>query len=235
MHQLGWLGVEYDFPDTSNALDEPNGLLAVGGDLSPERLLRGYSKGIFPWYSDEQPILWWSPSPRMILEPKKLHVGRSARKLLNKQLFSITTDTVFAQVIEHCASIERPEQDGTWITDEMRQAYLDLHKLGYAHSIEAWQGDRLVGGLYGLAMGKAFFGESMFSLVSGASKVAFIHLVHTLQKWDYKLVDCQIHTEYLASLGAQEVPREEFESLLKIAVSEPSEHTWQLTSTTNIA
>lgn len=227
MSHLVWLDEQLCFPDTSSALDDPNGLLAVGGDLSPARLVAAYSRGIFPWYSAGQPILWWSPSPRMVLQPQNLHVGRSNRKLLANHPFTIKIDTAFAQVIAHCAEVLRCEQDGTWITQEIQHAYVRMHQLGYAHSIESWLDGELVGGLYGIAIGKAFFGESMFSLVSGASKVAFLSIAQQLQEWNYELIDCQIYTDYLASFGAEEVPREQFEALLNSALKDKQTHDWR--------
>ncbi len=226
MSELVWLGETLEFPDTISALTDPDGLLAVGGDLSVARLLSAYRQGIFPWYSEGQPILWWSPSPRTILIPEELHLGRSNRKLFKKAPFAIKVNTAFRDVIEHCAVISRTDQDGTWITPEMLEAYCDLHKANHAHSIEAWQGEELVGGLYGVSVGKAFFGESMFSLASGASKFAFMTLVKTLQKWDFQLIDCQIYTDYLASFGAHEVSRKEFERKLVGAVSSPDSTCW---------
>ncbi len=208
----------YRFPPTSNALEDPNGLLAVGGDLSPERLISAYTVGVFPWYSDGQPILWWTPDPRMILKPNELHLGRSLRKLINKKKFKITVDLAFPEVINQCETILRNGEDGTWITDEINEAYIKLHELGIAHSVEAWIDNELVGGLYGISLGKVFFGESMFSQQSGASKVAFAILVKQLQLWDYNLIDCQIHTDYLASFGATEVPRNDFESILRKSI-----------------
>ncbi|WP_455203556.1 leucyl/phenylalanyl-tRNA--protein transferase [Kaarinaea lacus] len=199
----------YRFPDVSLALEEPNGLLAVGGCLSPERLGAAYCQGIFPWYNEDQPILWWSPNPRAVLFPQNLHVSKSLRKTLRKNLFTLTIDTAFNSVLQACAA-SRNGQNGTWITTEMQQAYNRMHQLGFAHSVEAWQNDQLVGGLYGLAFGKVFFGESMFSRVTNASKVAFVEFVHQLQQWDYKLIDCQVESEHLNSLGAQSIPREEF-------------------------
>lgn len=199
----------YRFPDVSLALEEPNGLLAVGGCLSPERLGAAYCQGIFPWYNEDQPILWWSPNPRAVLFPQNLHVSKSLRKTLRKNLFTLTIDTAFNSVLQACAA-SRNGQNGTWITPEMQQAYIRMHQLGFAHSVEAWQHDQLVGGLYGLAFGKVFFGESMFSHVTNASKVAFVQFVRQLQQWDYKLIDCQVESEHLSSLGAQSIPREEF-------------------------
>ncbi|MFL0809171.1 MAG: leucyl/phenylalanyl-tRNA--protein transferase [Agarilytica sp.] len=226
MSQLAWLNESLEFPDTSNALDDPDGLLAVGGDLSQARLLNAYRRGIFPWYSEGQPILWWSPSPRLVLIPTELHIGRSNRKLLNKQEFEIRINTAFDEVMHHCAAIPRDGQDGTWIMEEMIEAYVELNKAGYAHSVETWRDGKLVGGLYGLALGKAFFGESMFSLQSGASKVAFISLAKTLERWQYHLIDCQIHTDYLASFGAKEIPRKAFEAELDRAVNEEGIFDW---------
>ncbi len=226
MSELAWLGETLEFPDTATALTDPNGLLAVGGDLSVTRLLCAYRQGIFPWYSEGQPILWWSPSPRTILIPEALHLGRSNRKLFNKASFTVKVNTAFRQVIEHCAETPRADQDGTWIIPEMIEAYCDLHEAGHAHSIESWQNGQLVGGLYGVSVGKAFFGESMFSLCSGASKFAFMSLVKRLQKWDFQLIDCQIYTEYLASFGAHEVSRDEFERRLSDAVSSTDNIQW---------
>lgn len=207
-----WLEADSDparFPDPQYALTEPDGLLAVGGDLSPARLLNAYRQGIFPWYSDDQPILWWSPNPRAVLYPNKLKVSRSLRKTLRKRPFRVTLDTAFAEVIEAC-SAPRDDQEGTWITAEMKQAYLNLHRLGFAHSVESWAGDELVGGLYGVSLGKVFFGESMFTRRSDASKVAFAHLNTQLKRWGFGLIDCQVHTGHLASLGAEDIPRERF-------------------------
>jgi len=197
------------FPDADLALREPDGLLAIGGDLSPERLLRAYRAGIFPWYSEGQPVLWWSPDPRFVLFPQKLNVSRSLRKTLRRQAFRITLDQAFDAVIRACAA-PRAGADGTWITSAMTSAYQRLHELGFAHSAEAWQGDTLVGGLYGVAIGRIFYGESMFSRVSNASKVAFVALVRQLHAWDFPLVDCQVYTRHLASLGAEFMGRREF-------------------------
>lgn len=210
------------FPPTSLALEDPQGLLAVGGDLSLKRLLNAYSQGIFPWYSEGQAIMWWTPSPRLILLPNELHVGRSSKKLLRKRGFHISVDQAFTQVIENCAQVSRKGEQGSWITAKMQTAYINLHKHGYAHSVEAWQDEELVGGLYGVSLGKVFFGESMFSLVSGASRVAFLTLVYQLQKWGFACIDCQMHTDYLASFGAKQVSREQFESLLQAGIKEPN-------------
>ncbi len=205
----------YQFPDPMNALTEPNGLLAVGGDLSADRIICAYLSGIFPWYSQGQPILWWSPNPRAVLFPEKLHVSKSLKKVIRKKKFKTTMNQAFHQVIRACAQSPREEQDGTWITDDMQQAYLNLHELGIAQSVECWLGDELVGGLYGLSLGKVFFGESMFSLHSNASKVAFVHLLDELTKSDYALIDCQVTTDHLLSLGAEEIPRKQFLALVQ--------------------
>lgn len=218
MGQITWLAPDsIEFPDTSLALDEPNGLLAAGGDLSCDRLVAAYSRGIFPWFSDNQPLLWWSPNPRLVLFPPKLHISRSTRKLANKQPFEIMVDSDFDSVVHACATAPR-NGEGTWITDDMCEAYSKLHRLGYAHSIEAWQNGNLVGGLYGVAIGKVFFGESMFSLVSGASRIAFTTLCIQLGKWGFRLIDCQVNTNYLLSFGAEEIDREHFESILQVSI-----------------
>jgi len=208
------------FPDPALAETEPNGLLAVGGDLSPERLRNAYRLGIFPWYSEGQPILWWSPDPRLVLQPGDLRVSRSLRRTLRRDVFSVSIDRDFAGVIRACAA-PRPDADGTWIVPEMIGAYERLHALGLAHSAEAWRDGELVGGLYGVAMGQVFFGESMFSRASDASKVAFVHLVQRLAAWGYTLVDCQVYTAHLASLGATETPRAAFRRHLAAALDQP--------------
>ncbi len=209
-----WLeGVTAGFPPVEYALEDPNGLLAVGGDLSAARLLDAYRQGIFPWYSEGQPILWWSPDPRTVLFPERLRISRSLRKTLRKQPFRITLDSAFGAVIRACAA-PRPQQNGTWILPEVEAAYLRLHHLGHAHSVEAWIDDELVGGLYGVAIGRAFFGESMFSLRTDASKVAFVQLVRQLAAWGFGVIDCQIHSTHLASLGAESIPRHRFNSLV---------------------
>lgn len=215
------------FPPTDLALKgEHSGLLAVGGNLEPKTLVKAYSRGIFPWYSPGEPILWWSPSPRTCLSPNEAHFSRSLRKLARKRPFSITTDKAFSDVIELCSEVERPGQEGTWISPEMKLAYSNLHELGIAHSIEAWSDGQLVGGLYGVALGRAFFGESMFSLQTGASKLAFASLCTQLQLWEYSLIDCQVHTPLLASFGAIEVEREEFENRLASALDSMQTFNW---------
>lgn len=207
-----WLNArdQTDFPDVRLALTDPDGLLAVGGDLTEERLLAAYRRGIFPWYNEDQPILWWSPDPRAVLFPDKLKISKSLRKKLRQQVFSVRFDTAFEQVIHACAA-PRPDQTGTWISDEMREAYIRLHKQGHAHSVECWQDDNtLVGGLYGISIGQVFFGESMFSLVTDASKVAFVYLVQHLKAKGFSLIDCQVTSAHLTSLGACDINRNEF-------------------------
>jgi leucyl/phenylalanyl-tRNA--protein transferase len=201
-------------------LASPEGLLAIGGDLRVERLLEAYRHGIFPWYSTGQPILWWSPDPRMVLFPENLKLSRSLRKVLRGGRYRVTLDARFREVMQSCAA-PRPGQDGTWITPEMIEAYAALHAQGYAHSVEAWRGDELVGGLYGVALGAMFFGESMFARAPDASKVAFAHLVHQLAAWGFTLIDCQVTTAHLASLGAEEIARDEFLRHLAAALRAP--------------
>lgn len=194
---------------------EPDGLLAVGGDLSTERLLLAYRLGIFPWYSEPTPILWWSPDPRLVLFPDELKVSKSLRRVLKKECFSVTFDRAFSQVIMNCGRVRQEQGEGTWITRRMAEAYTRLHQLGYAHSVESWQGDTLIGGLYGVALGGAFFGESMFSRKADASKVALVSLVRLLRKWGFELIDCQVATAHLMSFGAREIPRSRFLEILK--------------------
>lgn len=213
---------EVVFPDPS--LAEPDGLLAVGGDLSPERLLQAYARGLFPWYSTGEPILWWCPDPRWILRPSELHVGRTLGRLLRRAPFRVTADTVFEEIVDRCARKRRPGQRGTWITKDMRAAYERLHALGWAHSIEAWDGERLAGGLYGVSLGGAFFGESMFADIPDASKVAFVSLARVLGTRGFGLIDCQVHTEHLERFGARALPRSEFLRLLRDEVAKP---TWR--------
>jgi leucyl/phenylalanyl-tRNA--protein transferase len=207
---------ESPFPPTDLALDHPRGLLATGGDLSPARLINAYRHGIFPWYCDDEPILWWSPSPRCVLYPNSIHVSQRLRRRYNQGLFSLTADQAFSRVIEACAG-PRQNQHGTWISAEMLAAYIRLHELGFAHSVEAWFDDELVGGIYGLAFGRVFFGESMFSWREDASKIALVALCRQLQQWDFTLLDCQISNPHLLSMGAVEIPRLEFCQYLKTA------------------
>jgi leucyl/phenylalanyl-tRNA--protein transferase len=196
------------FPDP--ALAEPDGMLAVGGDLGPERLLLAYANGIFPWFSRGYPILWWSPDPRFVLFPDKFKVSKSLAQRIRSGKYEVRFDTAFAAVIGHCAGVKRSHEDGTWITPGMKKAYIRLHELGFAHSIETWEEDRLVGGLYGISLGKAFFGESMFHLRPDASKVATYALVKQMKAWGFHFIDSQLRTEHLASLGAEEIPRADY-------------------------
>ncbi len=193
---------------------EPSGILAVGGDLAPERLLEAYSHGIFPWFSDDSPIVWWSPDPRFVVYPSEIKVSRSMRQVLERGVFRITFDRAFRDVITAC-SLPRKHEQGTWITDDMIEAYVKLHEIGYAHSIEAWKGESLAGGLYGVSLGRTFFGESMFSRESNASKAAFITLAVNLRRNGFDIIDCQVHTEHLESLGAFEMPRDMFIGIIR--------------------
>lgn len=220
------------FPAVEQALDEPNGLLAFGGDLRPERILAAYRRGIFPWYQDDQPILWWSPDPRAVLFPEQIHISRSMRKVLQSDIFSVRIDTDFAGVMHGCAEITE-RRNGTWITSPMHDAYCKLHELGYAHSIEVWRQDKegcqdtegckdkLVGGLYGIALGAVFFGESMFSREENASKVALIRLCQQLQRWGFAVIDCQVSNSHLHSLGACTIARSTFIKLLEQHTDRP--------------
>lgn len=208
---MHFLTHKIEFPDPSEASAE--GLLAIGGDLSPERLLHAYSEGIFPWFQDEEPLLWWSPDPRFVLFPEDLKVSKSMRQVLKKDNFKVTINKAFKAVVENCAKVKRNDQDGTWITDNMVDAYYKLHQLGYAKSIEVWENDELIGGLYGIEVNDSVFcGESMFAKVSNASKVGFITFV---QNSNYKLIDCQLHTKHLESLGAKNMSRKEFLNYIK--------------------
>lgn len=212
---LPWLPLSpVFFPPVQDALDAPDGLLAAGGDLCPERLLLAYRSGIFPWYSDDQPLLWWSPDPRMVLFPDEIRIRRSLAKRIRNGGFQLTTNQAFDDVVSACAA-PRAEQPGTWITDEMRSAYHQLHRLGAARSIEVWQQQSLVGGLYGIALGPVFFGESMFSRVPDASKVALAWLARSMSAGQGRLIDCQMHTPHLASLGARDIPRDTFTGYLE--------------------
>ena len=216
MLQLPWLSPEtIEFPDTYSALDEPNGLLAAGGELSPPWLLAAYRQGIFPWFSEGEPILWWSPSPRTFIYVNQLHISKSLNKTLRKKEYAISFDQAFNDVVLACAQprLQQPDS-GTWITDEMMSAYADLHAMGYAHSVEVWMNGDLVGGLYGIALGQMFFGESMFSFQPNGSKIALFYLVEQLKEWQYIGIDCQVHNAHLESMGAEQIPRIEFESLL---------------------
>ena len=208
---LPWLSpYPVAFPSVETALDDPDGLLAAGGDLTPEWLIAAYRRGIFPWYSDDQPILWWSPNPRMVLRPDELRVRRSLAKRVRNAGFTVTANRAFTSVVAACAAPRGGDQDGTWIIDEMRSAYDQLHRMGVAHSVEVWRDTTLVGGLYGVALGPVFFGESMFSREADASKIALVHLAHAMQRGAGKLIDCQMQTPHLARLGARGIARSEF-------------------------
>ncbi len=210
---------QHVFPPVSHA--EEDGLLAVGGDLDPHRLLLAYAQGIFPWFSKGDPILWWSPDPRMVLFPAELKVSKSMKQVLKNKTFEVTFDKDFKSVIQACGKIERPGQDGTWLSKDMRIAYTKLHEMAVAHSVEVWQDGKLVGGLYGLALGAIFCGESMFSEVSNASKAGFITLVQALREKGFELIDCQVYTAHLESLGAKEIPRTEFIRILEQGIQNP--------------
>ena len=210
---IAWLHADTPFPPHEFATISPNGLLAAGGDLSAERLIEAYRNGIFPWYSDGDPILWWSPDPRMVLDPAKVRVSRSLAKVLRNRSYEVRFDSAFDQVMAACAA-PRPGQQGTWITPELQQAYLGLHRLGHAHSIETWIDGELAGGLYGVALGAVFFGESMFSQVRDASKIALVHAARYLQLAGFRIIDCQMHTDHLESMGAIEMDRDGFLHLL---------------------
>ncbi|MCX7822013.1 MAG: leucyl/phenylalanyl-tRNA--protein transferase [Syntrophobacterales bacterium] len=215
-----WLGKEVRFPHPE--LADPDGLLAVGGDLSPRRLLVAYSLGIFPWYDGKSPILWWSPDPRLVLFPEKIKISHSLKRVIKKGIFRVSMDKAFSQVIRECASVRIEKNIGTWITPEMIEAYEMLHNLGYAHSVETWHEGQLVGGLYGVSLGRAFFGESMFSRMKDASKVALVFLARILQNWEFTLIDCQVSSKHLIRMGAEEIPRKDFLHLLDQALSYPS-------------
>ncbi len=228
---IPWLGSGDPFPEVDRALAEPNGLLAAGADLSLPRLLEAYRNGIFPWFSDDQPILWWSPDPRMVLFPAELRVSRSLARTMRSTRFEVRADTAFGEVIEGCRQPRRGES-GTWITKEMANAYGELHRAGFAHSVETWLDGELVGGLYGVALGRAFFGESMFTRVSDASKVALVALARQLEHWGFGVIDCQMNTAHLASFGAREIPRAEFtRSLRELVHYAPVPVPWRLEST----
>lgn len=200
------------FPDPEQASDE--GLLAVGGDLSPKRLLLAYGMGIFPWFSPPDPILWWSPDPRCVLFTDEVKISKSMRNVMNQEKFTVTFDTAFLEVMDGCRSVQRPGQHGTWITSEVINSYFRLHEMGYAHSVEVWEGEELAGGLYGVSLGDMFFGESMFTRKSNASKLALIHLCKTLRRQGFEIVDCQIYNDHLGRMGATHIPRSEFLSRL---------------------
>lgn len=216
MTHLLWLDPEnIAFPDTQHAMAEPNGLLAAGGQLSSDWLLHAYSNGIFPWFSDGEPILWWSPSPRTVIYTDELHISKSLAKTIKKQAFRVSFDQAFTEVMHACAEPrENQEGDGTWITDDIIAAYSQLHRLGHAHSVEVWHQDELVGGIYGIALGRMFFGESMFSRESNSSKIALFYLARQLKEWQYVAIDCQVYNPHLERMGAKQIPRTAFEALL---------------------
>ena len=226
MIEIPWLSEDsYDFPPSESALLEPNGLLAGGGDLSAERLVAAYKRGIFPWYEEDQPILWWSPNPRAVLFPNELKISKSLAKTLRQKRFEIRFDYNFETVIRSC-SAPREEGGGTWITEEMIHAYCQLHAKGIAHSVETWQDGELTGGLYGLSIGQMFFGESMFSCRPNASKIAFVHLVKHLQACHFPMIDCQVGNPHLESLGAREIPLERFKEILSAHINADPGHAW---------
>ena len=218
---IPWLEAGDPFPPVDQALRDPNGLLAAGDDLTTERLLQAYERGIFPWFGEGDPVLWWSPDPRMVLPTDGMRVTRSLRKTLRSGRFRVTADTAFPQVMAGCAE-PRPDQDGTWITREVFEAYCTLARLGVAHSVETWEDDALVGGFYGVAIGRMFFGESMFARRSDASKIALLHGVRQLHRWGFPLIDCQMSTSHLASLGARTISRAEFLTEVRRSVAKPS-------------
>jgi leucyl/phenylalanyl-tRNA---protein transferase len=225
---IPWLRGDTPFPPVSKALKSPNGLLCAGGDLSPQRILSAYSQGIFPWFSEGDPILWWSPDPRMVLFPEELKVSRSLRKSVARGLYETRIDTAFRDVMEACAA-PRDGQAGTWILPEMVEAYTRLHQMGFAHSVESWQDGKLVGGLYGMAIGRVVFGESLFARAPDASKAALVHLAQRLRQADFAVIDCQQATAHLASLGAREIPRATFAQLLEESIQYPlSGNAWTL-------
>ena len=224
------LSNELIFPPPEGASEE--GVVAIGGDFRPERLMVAYSQGIFPWPTEGFPLLWFSPDPRFVLPPSQLRVSRSLRKSIRREPYRITTDTAFAATIEGCGAAPRPGQSGTWITDELIEGYLALHERGFAHSVEAWRGEELVGGLYGVSLGTCFFGESMFARAPDASKIAFVTLVGHLLDWGFRVVDCQVYTDHLARLGARRWPRHRFLAELQAALEEPTRRgPWCLTMT----
>ncbi len=223
---IPWLDRNQPFPPLARALLEPNGLLAAGGELSAERLIDAYQHGIFPWYSADQPLLWWSPDPRMVLMPSELKISRSLGKRLHKPDFEVRIDSAFETVMRACAA-PRDGQAGTWITDDMVAAYTELHRRGLAHSVETWIDGELAGGLYGVALGRMFYGESMFMRATDASKIALAHLARQLHRWGFGLIDCQMQTSHLASLGAREIPRDDFVRQLTVLVNCEPPSSWQ--------
>ncbi len=226
--QLYWVRdniISAEFPPVHNALNDPDGLLAIGGSLNVERLINAYKQGIFPWYNEGQPVLWWSPDPRWVLDPRNIKISRSLNKTLRKNIFKVTINQAFEEVISMCAS-PRKDDNGTWITPDLKAAFLELHEYGYAHSIECWHEDILAGGLYGIAMDRIFFGESMFSRVNDASKIALIYLADMLNKRQFRYIDCQVYTRHLESLGAFPIKREKFVDILNNCCNSSVLHEW---------
>lgn len=233
--QLYWVAdniIADDFPPVSSALRDPDGLLAIGGDLGAERLLDAYRQGIFPWYSKGQPILWWSPNPRCVFEMDSLKISRSLRKTLRKKQYKITFNSAFKEVILACSKARKNNQD-TWLTEEMLEAYIRLHNMGHAVSVECWDNEQLVGGLYGISIGKVFFGESMFSWQPDASKIALVHLTEYLKSKEFRLIDCQVYSKHLQSLGATPMPRELFVNILRHYCTQQVSHDWCMESVCN--
>ncbi len=224
---IPWLTDDLAFPDVERSLRYPDGLLAAGGDLSAQRLLQAYRRGIFPWFNPGDPILWWSPDPRMVLIPNQIKISRSLAKILRNTRYEVRCNTAFEKVMLACAA-PRKDQDGTWINHDMVAAYTALHRSGHAHSVETWQEGKLVGGLYGVCIGRMFFGESMFSLVSNASKISLTHLVRQLERWQFGMIDCQMSTPHLFSLGAREIPRAEFIAKLQDLIHYPQITHWHI-------
>lgn len=229
LHWLDPRNPRQPFPPARQAMRDPNGLLAIGGDLSVTRLLNAYAHGVFPWYNPDEPILWWCPDPRAILVPSAFHASRSLQRHLRRADYAVTLDRAFARVLEACGA-PRARGRGTWLGPEMKQAYLALHERGHAHSVEVWRDGALIGGLYGVALGRAFFGESMFSHAENGSKIAMYWLCRQLAAWSFALLDCQIASAHLATLGAAELPREQFLALLREAVAQPGPERWEFTA-----
>lgn len=226
LSMIPWLTEDpYLFPHPDQALEDPDGLLAAGGDLTTDRLLQAYRQGIFPWFGDDDPILWWSPNPRCVIKPDQIHISRSLKKHIRRSELRLSFDENFTSVIQSCSK-ERSGSPGTWITEDMKQAYINLHYQGFAHSVEVWDENRLIGGLYGLAIGPFFFGESMFSVQTNASKVAFVALGKQLKRWNYQLIDCQVHNSHLESLGATDIPRAEFLRCINLSIDDDIKHNW---------
>ena len=229
LNVIPWISTSRDFPAVDTARTDPNGLLCTGADLAPETIIAAYSRGIFPWFSDGQPILWWSPDPRMVLFPEEFKISKSLAKTVNRKPFEVRFDSAFSEVISACSEPRR-EDGGTWIVPDMRAAYAALHARGVAHSIESWREGKLVGGLYGLALGRIFFGESMFARETDASKVALVALVEKLKHDGFELIDCQQETRHLASFGARPIPRREFVQRLKVLInSQQPNSVWRAT------